>query len=132
MNITKYSDKSFVLRGNTKLFKDDIRGFGGKWNRNLKKGGPGWIFPNKKLDTIKEFVSSKNENKNSENEESDSESETEDTENEIEYDSDDEENDEDIGIKTKNLVLFFLLIFFIILLFLNVNHSINIEMNREC
>ena len=37
--------KSFVVRGDTKPFKDQLgkKGLGGKWNQKLR-GGPGWIF----------------------------------------------------------------------------------------
>lgn len=64
MNLTieKYSDISFVVRGNdTKLYKSDLKSMGGKWNRFLKnnKGeiSPGWIFSNRRLDSVNKFIS---------------------------------------------------------------------------
>lgn len=49
-----YNDRSFVVRGNTRLYKDQLRNLGGRWNPNLK-GGCGWIFSKrqheKKVDT---------------------------------------------------------------------------------
>lgn len=50
-----YSDKSFAVYGDTKPYKDELRQLGGKFNSNLK-GGPGWIFPNKLIDDVAEFV----------------------------------------------------------------------------
>ena len=43
--IETYSEKSFVVRGDTKPFKDQLgrAGLGGKWNRKLR-GGAAWIF----------------------------------------------------------------------------------------
>jgi hypothetical protein len=50
-----YSDKSFVVRGNdTKIFKDKLKEFGGKWNSNLKDGG-GWIFSNKNKNIVEDW-----------------------------------------------------------------------------
>lgn len=50
----KYSEKSFVLRGNTKIYKENIKKLGGKWNPSLKDG-PGWIFSMKKVKDVSEF-----------------------------------------------------------------------------
>ena len=56
-----YSEKSFVLRGNTKPYKEKIKELGfGKYIRNLK-GGPGWVFSNrhqKKVDQLLESLNS--------------------------------------------------------------------------
>ena len=41
-------EKSLVLMGDTKPFKETIKEMGGKWNANLKCG-PGWIFAKKTL-----------------------------------------------------------------------------------
>jgi len=62
MNLSNYSSRSFVLFGDdTKIYKDSIKGLGGKWNPNLtnpitgERFG-GWIFSNEKLnDVTKEF-----------------------------------------------------------------------------
>ena len=56
MEISDYSEKSFVVRGNTKEYKDKLKEFGGKWNSNLTNGG-GWIFSKKHKDKIETFVS---------------------------------------------------------------------------
>jgi len=55
LNITSYSEKSFVIRGDTKIYKEKIKELGGKWNRNLK-GGPGWIFSNNKRTIIDNWI----------------------------------------------------------------------------
>ncbi len=55
LNITSYSEKSFVIRGDTKLYKEKIKELGGKWNRNLK-GGPGWIFSNNKRPIVDNWI----------------------------------------------------------------------------
>ena len=54
-----YSEKSFVVRGDTKPHKDKLKELGGKWNSNLTDGG-GWIFPNTLLDKVEEWIKSKN------------------------------------------------------------------------
>ena len=47
MNLSIYTDKSFVMRGeDTTKHKETLKTLGGKWNSNLKDGG-GWIFSNK-------------------------------------------------------------------------------------
>jgi hypothetical protein len=55
INVEKYSEKSFVIYGNTKEYKDKIKELGGKFNSNLKVG-PGWIFSNIKFDKVKEWL----------------------------------------------------------------------------
>ena len=49
-----YSDNSFVIYGETKPYKEEIKALGGKWNSNLKIG-PGWIFSNKNKSTAHEW-----------------------------------------------------------------------------
>lgn len=44
--------KSFVVKGDTKPLKDDIKSLGGKWNRSLG----GWIFPKSKEIEVAEFI----------------------------------------------------------------------------
>lgn len=53
--IEKYSDRSFVVRGETKDIKDDMKALGGKYNRNLE-GGVGWIFSLKALDKVEAYL----------------------------------------------------------------------------
>jgi hypothetical protein len=43
MNLSIYSDKSFVITGNTKEHKIYMKEMGGRWNANLSCGS-GWIF----------------------------------------------------------------------------------------
>lgn len=52
--IQKYSEKSFVVRGQTFNHMDKLKELGGKWNAYLK-GGEGWIFPNYKENEVKEY-----------------------------------------------------------------------------
>ena len=42
--IENYTDKSFILLGNTRDYNDKIKELGGKWNSRLKDGKKGWIF----------------------------------------------------------------------------------------
>lgn len=44
VTIENYSERSFVVRGETKEYKDILKRLGGKWNPNLRDG-KGWIFP---------------------------------------------------------------------------------------
>jgi len=52
ITVEPYSEKSFVLRGNTKEHKDKIKELGGKWNSGLR-GGVGWIMQKSKLEILK-------------------------------------------------------------------------------
>lgn len=52
-----YSEKAIVVRGqDTKLYKEELKDIGGKYNSALK-GGPGWIFSKSALEKIKKLVS---------------------------------------------------------------------------
>jgi len=53
-----YTDKSFVVSGSTKEFKDQLMTLGGRYNPNLKTG-PGYIFSNKKEQEVKDFINNK-------------------------------------------------------------------------
>jgi hypothetical protein len=57
IKIISYSERAFVLVGNTKPVKDIISSLGGKPNWNLKDPNGnkyfGWIFPVTKLDLVK-------------------------------------------------------------------------------
>lgn len=67
MNITlNYTDKSFVVNGTTKEYKDQLKALGGRYNPNLKTG-PGYIFSNKKEQEVREFVDKINNNDNDNN-----------------------------------------------------------------
>ena len=61
MNITlNYTDKSFVISGSTKEFKEQLMALGGRYNPNLKTG-PGYFFSNKKEQEVRDFVEEQNE-----------------------------------------------------------------------
>ena len=62
MDITlDYSKFSFVVSGEaTKEFKEQLMALGGKYNRNLTTG-PGYIFPNKKEQEVRNFINKHNE-----------------------------------------------------------------------
>jgi len=58
--IEKYSDKSFVIRGETTEYKDIIKSMGGKWNSRLKEQNNqekfgAWLFWNDKRSEIDEW-----------------------------------------------------------------------------
>ena len=42
--IQSYTDKSFILIGETKPYKDKIKELGGVWNAKLKDGNKAWVF----------------------------------------------------------------------------------------
>ena len=56
IKVEKYSEKSFVVRGNTKEIKEQLKELNGKFNPNLQ-GGAGWIYPMKSLTKIKTALS---------------------------------------------------------------------------
>lgn len=60
VNIENYTAKSFVLLGNTKKYKDDIKKLGGKFNCNLKDNKVGWIFPIEKKNQVEKWIKSDN------------------------------------------------------------------------
>lgn len=53
--IQKYNDNSFVLTGDTRKYKEDIKMLGGKYNSRLQCG-PGWIFSNKSKSNVISFI----------------------------------------------------------------------------
>lgn len=57
MKIEDYTEKSFVVFGETKNFKDALKEFGGKYNSNLKVG-PGWVFSKSNKDKVEQWISS--------------------------------------------------------------------------
>ena len=69
--IEDYTDKSFVLLGNTRQYKEDIKKMGGKFNQNLRDNKIGWIFPMGKKSEVEDYIqndkinSSSNSNSNS-------------------------------------------------------------------
>lgn len=55
LQIEPYSQLSIVVRGDTRIYKEDLKKLGGKYNSRLK-GGPGWIFPNRFKHTIESYI----------------------------------------------------------------------------
>lgn len=55
INILNYTEKSFVLVGDTKEYKDEIKNIGGKWNPKLKNC-KGWIFSKKNLNKVEDML----------------------------------------------------------------------------
>ena len=61
MKYAEYSDKSFMIYGDTKQHKDALKELGGKFNMNLNNPDgsgktPGWIFPKSKETVVKNFL----------------------------------------------------------------------------
>ena len=55
ISISDYSEKSIVIRGDTKVYKDILQSLGGIWNPNLKDGA-GWIFSVKKKEELQKLI----------------------------------------------------------------------------
>lgn len=56
LKLSKYTDKSIVVQGDTRKYKEDLKKLGGKYNSGLKNG-PGWIFPIKIESEVANFIS---------------------------------------------------------------------------
>jgi hypothetical protein len=59
LKIEAYTDKSIVVFGNTKDYKDQLKEYGGKWNSNLNKNGEkfgGWIYPISKKTELENWI----------------------------------------------------------------------------
>jgi hypothetical protein len=59
LTVEDYSEKSIVVRGETREHKDALKSLGGKWNARLRDGG-GWIFSKKCEANVMEYVASGN------------------------------------------------------------------------
>lgn len=57
IHIENYTEKSFVVLGDTKPHKDNIKKLGGKWNSRLRDNKMGWIFPMSKKESVEEYIS---------------------------------------------------------------------------
>ena len=55
LQLTDYSEKSVVVTGNTKEYKEDLKAYGGRWNGRLRDG-PGWIFPKHKKGILEKWI----------------------------------------------------------------------------
>jgi len=56
IHIENYTEKSFVVLGDTKPHKDNIKKLGGKWNSRLRDNKMGWIFPMSKKESVEEYI----------------------------------------------------------------------------
>jgi len=54
IQITEYSEKSFVVRGDIENLTDDLTNLGGKFNSRLR-GGEGWIFSKSKQANVEKY-----------------------------------------------------------------------------
>lgn len=57
--IEEYSEKSFVVRGDTKPHSNKLKDLLGSYNPRLR-GGPGWIFANKNRGDVEDYISRNN------------------------------------------------------------------------
>ena len=57
LKIIDYSEKSFVVTGNTKPIKDTLKDLGGKFNFRLSCGA-GWVFSKTKIEEVKSKLNS--------------------------------------------------------------------------
>lgn len=55
ISVEDYTERSVVVRGETRTYKEDLKKLGGKYNGRLK-GSPGWIFPKTMEKDIKKFI----------------------------------------------------------------------------
>lgn len=56
LTIEEYSEKAFVVRGDTKAHKETLMAKRGRYNPNLR-GGPGWVFSKRHLENITAYIS---------------------------------------------------------------------------
>jgi hypothetical protein len=61
VDIENYTEKSFVLRGETKQYEDSMNALSGKWNDRLTDRATGdkfgaWIFPMTKKQMVQDWV----------------------------------------------------------------------------
>jgi hypothetical protein len=56
--IQNYTDKSFILIGETKPYKDKIKELGGVWNAKLKDGNKAWVFSLTKQKDVENWLNS--------------------------------------------------------------------------
>lgn len=52
MEIQNYSDKSFILKGETKIYKEQIKEMNGKWNGSIGA----WVFSKKQLEKVQAWL----------------------------------------------------------------------------
>lgn len=54
--IQNYTEKSFILLGDTKPYKDKIKELGGSWNSKLKDGNKAWVFSLTKRKDVEDWL----------------------------------------------------------------------------
>jgi hypothetical protein len=57
LSISKYSEHTIVVRGNTRLVARRLTSLKGRYNPNLK-GGSGWLFHNNKRNLVQSYIDS--------------------------------------------------------------------------
>ena len=57
--IEDYSQRSFVVKGDTTQYKNSLNELGGKYNHNLY-GEPGWVFPKSKQEIVEIWIKNGN------------------------------------------------------------------------
>jgi hypothetical protein len=57
ISLEEYSERSIVVRGDTRKYKEDLKKLGGKYNARLS-GEPGWIFSKRQQADVEKFISS--------------------------------------------------------------------------
>ena len=55
LTIEDYTNRSVVVQGDTRKYKEDLKKLGGKYNGRLKNG-PGWIFPKTSESDLESFI----------------------------------------------------------------------------
>lgn len=55
LSLVDYTDKSFIVRGDTKSLKEELKALGGKWIRT-REGYFAWNFSKKKLPAVSELI----------------------------------------------------------------------------
>ena len=55
LNIVPISEKAFVVTGDTRPIKDELKAMGGIWNKNHG----GWMFPNTKKGAVQDYINGK-------------------------------------------------------------------------
>jgi hypothetical protein len=63
ITLVKYTERSFVVRGDTHPYKNDLKSLGGKWNSRLtdpetSEQFGAWVYPNTKTEDVQSWMSS--------------------------------------------------------------------------
>lgn len=56
--IEDYTEKSFVVLGETREHKENLKKLGGKWNSKLRDDKAGWIFMMKDKSIVQDYIES--------------------------------------------------------------------------